>query len=133
MTAPDPFGILGDGSSLRDILVMAGPDTALRILHQMQIDLSTTAAQIAPAIAAADCAAIRAQTHVLISLAGTIGAMRLHGQAVDLNAAAHAEDAEAIATLGGPLLADLTALIALIAARLPPDQTPDHTSDEAAA
>lgn len=133
MTAADPLGILGDNSALRDILVMAGPDTALRILHQMHIDLAATATQIIPAIAAADCAMIRAQTHVLISLAGTIGAMRLHGQAVDLNAAAHAEDAAAIATLGGPLLADLAALIALIAARLPPDQTPDHSSDEAAA
>ncbi|MBA4350087.1 MAG: hypothetical protein C0427_02420 [Rhodobacter sp.] len=133
MTAADPLGIFGDSSALHDILDMAGPDTALRILHQIHIDLSATAALIAPAIAQADCATIRAQTHVLISLAGTIGATRLHAQAVDLNAAAHAEDEAAIATLGGPLITDLTALIALIAARPLPDHSPDQTSDEAAA
>ena len=133
MTAEDPLGILGDTSSLHDILVMAGPDTALRILHQMQIDLAATAAQIVPAIAAADTAVIRAQTHVLISLAGTIGAMRLHGLAADLNAAAHGEDAARIATLAGPLLDDLTALIALLASRLPPDRVHEASTDDAAA
>jgi len=133
MTAADPLGILGDTSSLHDILVMAGPDTALRILHQMQIDLAATAAQIVPAIAAADSAVIRAQTHVLISLAGTIGAMRLHGLAVDLNAAAHGEDAARIATLAGPLLDDLTALIALLDSHLPPNQAQDASTDDAAA
>jgi HPt (histidine-containing phosphotransfer) domain-containing protein len=112
---------------------MAGPDTALRILHQMQIDLAATAAQIVPAIAAADSAVIRAQTHVLISLAGTIGAMRLHGLAVDLNAAAHDEDAARIATLAGPLLDDLTALIALLASHLPPNQAHEASTDDAAA
>lgn len=129
MTADDPLGILGDSTALRDILVMAGPDTALRILHQMHIDLATTAAQIAPAITGADSTTIRAQTHVLISLAGTIGAMRLHGLAVDLNAAAHDEDADRIAALAGPLMADLTALIALLAARLPPDHATEQTPD----
>lgn len=138
MTAPDPKGILGGSTALRDILAMAGPDMAPRILHQMHLDLTNTAAELAPALAAADSAMIRAQTHVLISLAGTIGAMRLHGLAVDLNAAAHAGDAGAIAPLAGPLLADLAALIALLAARLPPDTAPNPAPnpappDEAAA
>ena len=130
MTAPDPLGILGDSTALRDILAMAGPDMAPRILHQMHLDLTNTAAELAPALAVADSATIRAQTHVLIALAGTIGAMHLHGLAVDLNSAAHAEDAATIATLAAPLMADLTALTALLAARLPPDEAPP---DEAAA
>ncbi len=122
MTAPDPFGILGDSTALRDILAMAGPDTEMRILHQMHSDLTATAALIGPAIATADIPTIRAQTHVLIALAGTIGAMRLHGLAIDLNAAAHADDHDGIAILAVPIMADLTALITLIAARLPNDE-----------
>jgi hypothetical protein len=133
MTAPDPLGILGDSTALRDILIMAGPETAPRILRQMHIDLTATAAQITPALNRADCATIRAQTHVLISLAGTIGAMRLHGLAVALNTAAHAEDADQIATLSTPLIADLSGLIALLALRLPPDETPGEADNDAAA
>lgn len=133
MTAPDPLGILGDSTALRDILIMAGPETAPRILRQMHIDLTATAKGIVPALAGADCAMIRAQTHVLISLAGTIGAMRLHGMAVALNSAAHAEDADQIATLSTPLMADLAGLIALLALRLPPDETPGEASNDAAA
>lgn len=119
MTTRDPSGILGDSTALRDILTMAGPETAPRILRQMHSDLTATAALIGPAIATADLATIRAQTHVLISLAGTIGAMRLHALAIDLNAAAHADDHDAIAAIAPPMMADLTALIAHLAARLP--------------
>lgn len=138
MTASDPLGILGESTALRDILIMAGPETAPLILQQMHIDLTATAAAIGPAIATADVIPIRAQTHVLISLAGTIGAMRLHRLAVDLNAAAHADDAAAIATLAAPLMADLTALITLLAERLPPEHLspenqPADTPDDAAA
>ncbi len=119
MTAPDPHDILGDSIALRDILCMAGPETAPRILRQMHSDLADCAARIAPALASGDRATIRAQTHVLIALAGTIGAMRLHGLAVDLNAAAHTEDPVVMAAPAAPLMADLTGLIALLAARLP--------------
>lgn len=119
MTAPDPHDILGDSTALRDLLAMAGPETAPRILRQMHSDLTACAALLAPALATDERAMIRAQTHVLIALAGTIGAMRLHARAIDLNAAAHADDAAAITAQSGPLMADLTGLIALLAARLP--------------
>lgn len=119
MTTPDPQDILGDSTALRDLLRMAGPETAPRILRQMHSDLTDCATLLAPALATGDRIAIRAQTHVLIALAGTIGAMRLHALAIDLNAAAHAEDAAAIARHAAPLQHDLTGLIALLAARLP--------------
>lgn len=128
MTMSDPLGILGDSTALRDILAMAGPDMAPRILHQMHLDLAATAAELVPALAVADSATIRAQTHVLIALAGTIGAMRLHGLAVDMNSAAHAEDAVTIATLAAPLMTDLTALTALLASRLPSAATSTDTA-----
>jgi HPt (histidine-containing phosphotransfer) domain-containing protein len=119
MPRPDPAALLGDGRALADILTLAGPETAQRILRQMHADLSETAATLRPALAAANWNTIRAQSHVLISLAGTIGAMRLHALAIDLNTAAHAQDPGQTAALAAPLLSDLDALTALLADRLP--------------
>ena len=114
---PNAAALLGDGRALADILTMAGPETAARILRQMHADLSATAAALRPALAPPDWTAIRAQTHILISLAGTIGAARLHAMAIDLNDAAHARDAGRTTTLATPLLSDLDALTALLATR----------------
>jgi HPt (histidine-containing phosphotransfer) domain-containing protein len=115
---PDPAALLGDGRALADILAMAGPGTAARILRQMHADLSETRSALRPALATSDWTTIRTQTHVLISLAGTIGAMRLHALAIDLNTTAHAQDRGQTAALGAPLMADLDALIALLAGRI---------------
>ena len=51
--------------------------------------LGLLAAALLPAISACHWPTIRAQTHVLVALAGTIGAMRLHQLAIDANTAAH--------------------------------------------
>ena len=115
---PATAALLGDGRALADILAMAGPETAARILIQMQADLAATAAALRPALTLGDWATIRAQSHVLISVAGTIGAMRLHALAIDLNTAAHAQDARQTAALAAPLMADLDALTALLTARI---------------
>lgn len=114
MTACD---LLGDGRALADILALAGPDMAGRMLRQMQTDLQGVAGALGPALDGADWTTIRAQSHVLIALAGTIGAARLHALAIDLNIAAHDRDAARIAALGSPVMADLAALSALITAR----------------
>ncbi len=106
--------LLGDGSALRDILTLAGPEMAIRILQQMRLDLAGVAEALAPALATHDLGVIRAQTHVLIALAGTIGAMRLHQLAIDVNTAAHDQDAMQLAALSPPLLADLATLQSLL-------------------
>ena len=131
--------ILGDGKRLADILALAGPETGVLILDQMQADLGGVAAALAAALArpsdgtgARDWPAIRAQTHVLISVAGTIGADRLHAAAIDLNAAAHDRDEARTASLAGPLLSDLDALHAAIAARLSADAALPETPTLAA-
>ena len=121
MTAP---ALLGDGRALADILALAGPDMATRILAQMHADLAGVSARLTPAISADDHATpdwteIRAQSHILIALAGTIGAPRLHALSVDLNGAAHAMDAPQLRAIAQPLQQDLASLIALLAARLP--------------
>jgi len=102
--------LLGDGRTLSDLLRMAGPDIAPALLRQMQADLAEVRATLAPAITTQDWTALRAGSHVLISLAGTIGAMRLHGLAIDLNMAAHDRDAARLSRIAPPLMADLVAL-----------------------
>lgn len=109
--------LLGDGAALRDILALAGPDMAPRLLAQIATDLTLTATQLAPAIAQRDWPQIRAQSHVLISVAGTIGAMGLHAAACLLNTAAHDRDEPQIAALAPALTADLARLIALVDAQ----------------
>ena len=117
MISADPTVILGDGKRLADILALAGPDTAPLILRQMQLDLAAVDAALSLALRSRDWTAIRAQTHVLISLAGTIGADRLHAAAIDLNVAAHDRAEAHVTRLGPPLLSDLAHLRAALAGR----------------
>lgn len=116
MTAGDPLAaqVLGDGAALREILALAGPEMATRILQQMRVDLAAVAAALKPALSGQDWAVIRAQTHLLIALAGTIGAMRLHQLAIDMSSAAHDKDAAQLSALTPPLMADLAALQSLL-------------------
>lgn len=106
--------LIGDGAALRSLLALAGPDTGRRILRQMDSDLLATMAQLTAALAPPDFRAIRAQSHVLISLVGTIGAMQMHAAACRLNEAAHAEDAAATAALAESLAADTPRLAAAL-------------------
>lgn len=120
MTLPDLSGILGDNAALRDILAIAGPETTLRILRQVGIDFATVERRITPALAARDWTSIRAETHVLMSVAGTIGATALQSLAQNTNHAAHARDATQIDGLTPDLLQELARMIALLDTHLPP-------------
>ena len=113
-SSPAPSSLLGDGAALREIMALAGPEMAIRILEQMRTDLAGVAAALLPAISACHWPTIRAQTHVLVALAGTIGAMRLHQLAIDANTAAHDQASARLADIAPQLLADLAALQALL-------------------
>lgn len=107
-SAPDAEGF--DPDKLLRLLDLAGPEVAGELLDRLAEDLGTVGAVLSAAAPARDIAALRAQTHVLISLAGAVGAERLQHLAEDLNAAAHAADADAIDRLWGaaaPLLSRL--------------------------
>lgn len=105
---------LGDGAALRAILDLAGPETGARILVQMETDLATTMTALQATLSPPDFRTIRAQSHVLISIVGTIGAMEMHAVAVRLNEAAHAEDLATCTTLTAQLAADADRLRAAI-------------------
>lgn len=109
-SAPDTEGF--DPEKLARLLDLAGAEVADELLERLAEDLETVAAVLADAAPARDIAALRAQTHVLISLAGAVGAVALQHLAEDLNAAAHAAegaDIDRLWTAAAPLLARLRA------------------------
>lgn len=106
-----------DSTALEHLLALAGPDAG-RLMEQLSSDLAAVERDLRLALAEADGAALRAATHVLISLAGTVGATELTAAARALNIAAHGADWPAAAKGIPPVLAGLAGLRAAIAERV---------------
>lgn len=103
-----------DPSRLTSLLEMAGPELRDELLDRLALDLLSVQEVLSEAVPMLDWDALRAQTHVLIALAGAAGASRLQWLAESLNAAAHQLDAvraDALHTLMGEPLDMLIALI----------------------
>ncbi len=104
-----------DEVRFRRLLEIAGPDTADELVHRLHLDLKSTRERLDEAMAAADWMEIRAQTHVLVSLAGTVGAADLQRLSEELNAAAHLRDRTQAVGLKTELLMRLDGLLAFVA------------------
>jgi HPt (histidine-containing phosphotransfer) domain-containing protein len=100
-----------DAIRLKRLLELAGPNQSDELLARLSEDLTTCRAELRKAAAPPDWRQLRDSTHVLISLSGSIGALPLQTIAQALNAAAHAEDSDAVAALLAPLEKDLSALV----------------------
>ncbi len=96
-----------DRATFDALLALAGPQVAPDLLRQLAEDLATVAVGLPPALTADDRPAVRAFSHVLMALAGSIGANALYQAAARLNCAAHGSGpldpsgAEVIAGLAG--------------------------------
>jgi hypothetical protein len=101
---------------LRRLLDLVGPTEARAFLAQLDNDLSDCARQISAAAVRQDWTALREGSHVLMSLAGSTGALALQSQAEALNTAAHDRNAAVLTELYGQLAPDLTRLIDLVRA-----------------
>lgn len=113
---PAPRGWLAD--RLERLLHLAGPVEGRVLLDRLEADLVQAEAALTAALAAGDRAAIRAQTHILISVAGSVGATGLEADARRLNLAAQAPAEALPAALGATIGEDLGRLIALVRARI---------------
>jgi two-component system, OmpR family, aerobic respiration control sensor histidine kinase ArcB len=82
-----------------------GADMLPELLDRIVADLETARAALEAARDPLDAARIRTNSHILISVAGAFGALRLQRAAGELNAVAHASDA-------GPLAAGVEACLA---------------------
>jgi len=92
--APDRSGpaeaqALADRAGLNRLLAMAGPAGSRELLERLDDDLRRTRAGLAEGLSGQDPQRIRAETHVLIALAGAVGADLLLALARGMNAAVH--------------------------------------------
>lgn len=115
--APATGSPLTDAAVLAHLLDLAGPSGALALLDQISTDLQAVQVHLSDALHRGDSAAIRSATHILMSLAGTVGAPGLHAAARDANLAAHAGNAPPDPKAAAALMADLSCLIDDIARR----------------
>jgi HPt (histidine-containing phosphotransfer) domain-containing protein len=121
-TLGGPTGLMDfDASRLSHLLEITGPDLAVELLARLTEDLTTTQDTLDQGASILDWKRLREGSHVLISLSGSVGALSLQSMAEGLNAIAHRQDPEALATLMPPLGSELAALIQLIRATQPPN------------
>jgi two-component system, OmpR family, aerobic respiration control sensor histidine kinase ArcB len=78
-----------DRNRFEALLQAAGPEGRVEFLTHLLQDLQSVSRILARAVTGLDAAEVRAQTHILISLAGAVGADRLQDLAESLNATAH--------------------------------------------
>ena len=77
-----------DEAQFQRLLAMAGDGIAGDLIRQLQADLETAHLNLKTACDDGDWPDIRAQSHVIMGLAGTVGAGALHRFASQLNATA---------------------------------------------
>jgi two-component system, OmpR family, aerobic respiration control sensor histidine kinase ArcB len=96
------------------LMVLAGPTTMLELLDQLLIDLHAAQKAIAQAGPQLDWQILRNQCHVLIAVAGSIGALPVLQNSEKLQSTAHAENAADAALQIKSLLRRLQVLIAFV-------------------
>ena len=97
------------------LIETAGPEASRELLHRLGIDLRNCERNLFAGLAEGNLTAIRAETHVLIALAGAVGARRLQALSQALNGIAHRGDKTALAGVGMETLARLDRLIHFVA------------------
>jgi CheY-like chemotaxis protein len=99
------------------LMEVAGPEAAPELLRRLLEDLRHVERRTLAALTGPDWAEIRAQTHVLIALAGAVGALRLQHKAEAMNTIAHRRDSAGLSAIAPVLLALLDDLILFVARR----------------
>lgn len=106
-----------DPGRIEELLHIAGPASARELLDRLLADLGRVQGQLAAATPDTDRAVMRAESHVLISLSGAIGAPGLYSLATALNEAAHRNDTHAVVTLANQTGTALLSVLAEIRAK----------------
>ena len=120
--APAGSGLVEfDPSRLSHLLDITGPDLGPELLARLTEDLTTTQDTLDIGADTTDWKRLREGSHVLISLAGSVGALSLQAMAESLNAIAHRQDSDALDALMSPLGGELATLIQLIRATKAPN------------
>ncbi|QIE54812.1 response regulator [Pikeienuella piscinae] len=112
--APAPGAVI-ERMIYESLAASIGDDAMPELLVRIESDLQTARTDISEAGANADLDLMARASHILISVAGTVGAARLQRQSERLNRLAEEQDADAAATLAEDALPELDNVIAFIA------------------
>ncbi len=110
-SGPDP---IVDAKVFQRLMALAGPATALDLLRQLMLDLDAVTTAIAAAAPTLNKAAFRAQCHILIAVAGSIGAVSVQTDAEHLHRAMQNNDEPRMTLVLDVLLQRLSALMAYV-------------------
>lgn len=110
-----PAGLVIDRARFDRLLELAGAEGAQELLQRLIEDLRQVDRGLQRGLAEHDPAEIRAQTHVLIALAGAVGATALQRLGEALNDAAHRMARDEVGRLGEAVLGQLALLNRFVA------------------
>ncbi len=113
-TADEVSPELFDTNRLDNLLDIVGEQGAEELVNRLVDDLTSVQLALGQAVHQNETAAIRSQTHILISLSGAVGADNLQRLAEQLNQLAHGEDRKAILAVGGETNLELGMLLETI-------------------
>lgn len=114
-TPPFLQAVLPDDQTFRRLMQLAGPVAGAELLDRLAEDLQAVHTGLTLATGpAADWLAIRAHSHVLVALAGAVGATPLQTLAEDMNRIAHLQRGDALPGLVAATLPLLDRLIRFV-------------------
>ena len=114
---PDPPPLQMDDRRLTRLIELAGPLHTAELLMHLDQDLTRVAQDLAKAVQTSDLGIIRAQTHILITLAGSVGAIGLEEDARILNQIANEASALIPPAAAEPVRQGLDQLCQIISTR----------------
>lgn len=116
--APDDASRPMIDESIYDGLARAiGPDAMSELLGKVDADLRSAQVRLSSGLGTGDMAEVRSASHILVSVAGAIGATLVQAGAQALNRAAHQDDPERVRELAAPLSEDIERLRKTVLAR----------------
>lgn len=104
-----------DEAELSRLLALAGPFDARELMRRLIADISGVKAGMTAGILAEDRAAMRRHSHVLLAIAGTIGAGRVYELAQILNFCARDENCTSARPYAAEILQRLDGLVQRLA------------------
>lgn len=113
-TPPFLSAVLPDDQTFRRLMQLAGPVAGAELLDRLAEDLQAVHTGLTIGAAPVDWLAVRAHSHVLVALAGAVGATPLQTLAEELNRIAHLQRGDALPGLFAATLPLLDRLIRFV-------------------